>query len=139
MRPWVWPFFAFAAALLAGVMPARAAETQRIVAVGDLHGDHDAWLAIARAAGVVDRKGKWTGGKTVLVQLGDIVDRGPDSLPIIRDLMRLQREAPRRGGQVIVLVGNHEAMMMTADMRYVSPGELAAFTDRDSGRRREQA
>ena len=138
MRPWVWPFFAFAAVLLSGVTPARAAETQRIVAIGDLHGDHDAWLAIARAAGLVDSKAKWIGGKTVLVQLGDIVDRGPDSLSIIRDLMRLQREAPRRGGQVIVLVGNHEAMMMTGDMRYVTPGELAAFTDRNSVRRREQ-
>ena len=139
MRRWIWPIIALAAALLPAAMPARAAESQRIVAVGDLHGDHDAWLAIARAARLVDAKGKWAGGKTVFVQLGDIVDRGPQSLAIIHDLMRLQREAPRRGGQVIVLVGNHEAMMMTGDMRYVTPGELAAFTDRKSEQRRQQA
>lgn len=136
MRPWVWPFFAFAAVLLAGAMPARAADPPRIVAIGDLHGDHDAWIAIARAAGLVDRRGRWVGGKTVFVQLGDITDRGPDSRKIIQDLMRLQRGAPRRGGKVIVLVGNHEAMNMTNDLRYVHPGEFAAFADRNSERRR---
>jgi hypothetical protein len=84
----------------------------------------------------MDQKGRWSGGRTVLVQLGDIVDRGPDSLAIIRDLMRLEKEAPRRGGRVVVLIGNHEAMMMTDDLRYVHPGEYAAFVDRNSERRR---
>ena len=52
---------------------------------------------IARAAGLIDAKGRWAGGTTVLVQLGDVADRGPDSLKIIRHLMKLQREAPRNG------------------------------------------
>lgn len=109
----------------------------RIVAVGDLHGDHDAWRAIAGAAGLVDAKGRWIGGKTILVQTGDIVDRAPDSLKIIRDLMRLEREAKRAGGRVVVLVGNHEAMMLTGDLRYVHPGEYAAFADKRSADRRD--
>lgn len=99
----------------------------RIVAVGDLHGDHSAWRDIAAAAGLVGPRGQWTGGRTTLVQVGDVVDRGPDSLRIIRDLMRLQKEAPKQGGRVIVLVGNHEAMNITGDLRYVTPGEYAAF------------
>jgi len=136
-RPWLWPILFLVAALLPHAIPAQAAEPQRIVAVGDLHGDHDAWRAIARASGIMDAKGRWGGGKTVLVQMGDIVDRGPQSLRIIRDLMSLQREARRKGGQVYVLVGNHEAMMMTGDMRYATPGEIAAFADRNSERRRE--
>ena len=111
---------------------------QRIVAIGDLHGDFEAWRAIAAAAGITDAKGKWAGGSATLVQMGDVVDRGPDSLKIIRDLMRLQKEAPRRGGAVIALVGNHEAMMMTDDMRYVHPGEFAAFADHDSKARRDR-
>ena len=65
----------------------------RIVAVGDLHGDFSAWRDIARAAQLVDDEGRWIGGDTVLVQTGDVVDRGPDSLKIIQDLMRLQHEA----------------------------------------------
>ncbi len=137
VRPLVWPFLAFAVALLSGLAPARAAEPSRIVAVGDLHGDHDAWIAIARSAGLINRQGKWTGGRAIFVQLGDVVDREPDSLKIIRDLMRLQREAARQGGRVVTLVGNHEAMNMTNDLRYVHPGEFAAFADRNSERRRE--
>ena len=104
----------------------------RVVAIGDLHGDHGAWQDIARAAGVIDGKGKWTGGRTVLVQTGDIADRGPDTRKIIRELMLLQREAARAGGRVVALVGNHEAMNMTGDLRYVSPGEYAAFADSNS-------
>jgi hypothetical protein len=134
-RLWFWPIFLLLVLLLPGGASTQA-PPQRIVAVGDLHGDHDAWLAIAQAAAVIDAKGHWAGGNTTLVQLGDIVDRGPQSLQIIRDLMRLQRDAPRSGGHVFVLVGNHEAMMMTGDMRYVSAGELAAFTDRKSEQRR---
>lgn len=123
---------------LTGATHASAASPPtRIVAVGDLHGDYDAWLAIARAAGLVDGRNHWAGGRTLFVQLGDIPDRGPDSLKIIQHLQRLQREARKAGGQVIVLVGNHEAMNVTGDLRYVDPGEYAAFADRDSERRRD--
>lgn len=138
LRYWFWLLFALAAILAPGAARADPAPP-RIVAIGDLHGDHDAWRAIARAAGLVDAKGRWSGGNATLVQMGDVVDRGPDSLKIIRDLQKLQREAPRRGGKVIVLVGNHEAMMMTGDLRYVHPGEYAAFVDRDSRARRDRA
>ena len=111
----------------------------RIVAVGDLHGDYEAWIDIAKAARLVGPNLRWTGGKTVLVQTGDITDRGPDSLKIIRHLQQLQRQARAAGGSVIVLLGNHEAMQVTGDLRYVHPGEYAAFADRQSERRRDQA
>lgn len=117
---------------------ARAPQPQRIVAIGDLHGDHDVWRAIAGAAGLIDAKGRWSGGQAILVQTGDTVDRAPDSLKIIRDLMRLEREAKRAGGRVVVLVGNHEAMMVTGDLRYVDPGEFAAFANARSAERRER-
>jgi len=136
-RQLIWPLLVFAALILPAAAPAEPAPS-RIVAVGDIHGDNDAWLAIARAARLIDAKGRWAGGQTVLVQLGDVVDRGPDSLKTIRHLMKLQREAPRKGGRVIVLVGNHEAMNMTGDLRYVSAGEYHSYTDRDSEARRER-
>lgn len=136
-RLWIWPLLFLAAALVpAAALPQPV--PQRIVAVGDLHGDYDAWQAIARTAGVIDAKGRWAGGKATLVQVGDVVDRGPDSLKILRHLMKLQREAQKKGGRVIALVGNHEAMMMTGDLRYVHPGELAAFANRDSKAVRER-
>jgi hypothetical protein len=129
---------------LAAVMAAASAspvwaQAQRIVAVGDLHGDYDAWIAIARDAGLVDARDRWAGGSTILVQTGDIVDRGPDSLKIIRHLQKLQAEAPAAGGNVVVLVGNHEAMNVTGDLRYVDPGEYAAFRNRGSEGLREAA
>jgi hypothetical protein len=94
-------------------------------------------MDIARAARLVDAKGNWAGDAAVLVQLGDVVDRGPDSLKIIQHLMQLQRQAPHAGGKVIVLIGNHEAMNATGDLRYVDPGEYRAFVDRQSERRRK--
>jgi hypothetical protein len=136
-RLWIWLLLVFAAVLVPGAVAAKPAPA-RIVAVGDLHGDYDAWEAIARAAGLVDAKGRWTGGNTTLVQVGDVPDRGPDSLKIIRQLMKLQREAPRSSGKVIAMVGNHEAMNMTGDLRYVHPGEYRAFTDRQSEGRRDR-
>ena len=124
---------------IATALPSRAPRPpvpQRIVAVGDLHGDCSAWRDIARAAGLVDARNRWIGGRTTLVQDGDVADRGPDTLKIIRDLQRLQREAPRAGGRVVTMVGNHEAMNVTDDLRYVTAGEFAAFADRDSASRR---
>jgi hypothetical protein len=127
-------------ALLLGLGAPAAAPAQsapaRIVAVGDLHGDFGAWLDVARDAKLIDAANHWAGGKTVLVQTGDITDRGPDSLKIIRHLQQLDRESRKAGGRVIVLVGNHEAMQVTRDLRYVDPGEYAAFADRQSARRR---
>jgi predicted MPP superfamily phosphohydrolase len=114
------------------------APAQRIVAIGDLHGDFDAWQTIARASGIVDPRGHWAGGKTILVQMGDITDRWADSLKIIRSLQQLQKEAPRAGGKVYVILGNHEAMNLLGDNRYTTPGEYAAFVDAQSAARRDR-
>src|SRR5438309_5308453 len=130
----------WALAALIGIMPtpARAAAPQRIIAVGDLHGDYEAWQTIARSAGLIDGAGHWAAGKTILVQMGDITDREPDSLKIIRSLQQLQREAPRKGGKVVVILGNHEAMNLLGDNRYTTPGEYAAFADAQSAARRDR-
>jgi Calcineurin-like phosphoesterase len=132
-----------ALALLLAVMaiaPASsaAAAPARIIVVGDLHGDFAAWQAIARAAGLVDPRGHWAAVRTTLVQLGDVTDRAPDSLKIIRSLQQLQREAPRKDGKVIVILGNHEAMNLLGDNRYTTPGEYAAFVDAQSAARRDR-
>jgi hypothetical protein len=122
-----------------GSPAAAPAQPQRIVAVGDLHGDYSAWLDIARAAGLIDTRDHWSGGRTILVQLGDVTDREPDSLKIIRNLQQLQREAPRAGGRAVVVLGNHEAMNLLGDFRYTTPGEFQAFVDNQSAARRERA
>jgi hypothetical protein len=100
----------------------------RIVAVGDVHGAYDRFVEILRAANLIDERARWTGGRAHLVQLGDVVDRGADSLKALDLLESLQREARRAGGAVHQLVGNHEVMRMLGDLRYTVPGEYAAFT-----------
>jgi hypothetical protein len=127
---------AVAAAVAMAASPAAA---ERVIAIGDLHGDYAAFLDIVSAAGVSDEKGGWTGDDAILLQLGDVTDRGPDSLKIVRHLQALQAEAPRTGGRVEVLVGNHEAMNVTGDLRYVHPGEFKAFATRQSLALREHA
>lgn len=111
---------------------------ERIVAIGDLHGDWDGYMDTLRAAGLVDDRGRWDAGTTHLVQTGDIPDRGPDTRRIIEHMERLARQARRSGGQVHNLMGNHEAMNVYGDLRYVTPGEYAAWADRRSSRLRDR-
>ncbi|NOX95482.1 MAG: protein-tyrosine-phosphatase [Alphaproteobacteria bacterium] len=118
-------------------IPETRPET-RIVAIGDLHGDYDAYESLLTEAELIDNRGRWVGGKTILIQMGDVPDRGPDSLKIILHLQKLQRQAARKHGRVIALIGNHEAMNMTGDLRYVHPGEYQTFVTRNSKLLRER-
>src|SRR4051812_42773495 len=111
---------------------------ERVVAVGDVHGAADRFLEILKAAELVDDKGRWSGGKAHLVQLGDVVDRGGDSRTALDLLRRLEGEADRAGGAVHALLGNHEIARMLGDTRYVAPGEYAAFATRDSEMMRDR-
>ncbi|MBS0408313.1 MAG: metallophosphoesterase [Proteobacteria bacterium] len=109
----------------------------RVVAIGDLHGDFDKFHDQLRQAGLIDAKDNWSGGATHLVQLGDVPDRAPDTRKILDLLIKLEPQARRAGGFVHALIGNHEAMNMEGDLRYTTPGEFAAFADRNSPRRRD--
>jgi len=106
--------------------------TERVVAVGDVHGAYDRFIAILREAGLIDGRQRWTGGRAVLVQTGDVLDRGADSRKVMDLLRRLETEASRAGGRVIALLGNHEVMRIIGDLRYVSAGEYAAFKTPES-------
>src|ERR1700730_2661187 len=133
----LWLRLAWLATVLALAIPATAAPPHRIVAVGDLHGDFSAWRDILRSASLVDNHGHWTGGDMVLIQTGDAVDRGPNSLEIIQDLMRLQKEAARVHGSGIATGRKHQSMNLTGDLRYVSAADYAGYADRRSALRRE--
>lgn len=148
--PWLRSglLIAVLAILLLGSQPLFAAARQvdayhwtgveRIIAIGDLHGDYPAYLMTLRSAGLIDERDQWSGGKTHLVQLGDIPDRGADTLRIIAHMKALARQAKKKGGLVHKLLGNHEAMNTYGDLRYVSAGEFAAFTSRESGKLRDR-
>jgi hypothetical protein len=112
----------------------RYPAVERIVAVGDVHGDYTAFRRSLLAAGVIDEDDEWTGGKTVLVQVGDQLDRGDDETSIYETLFKLQDTAPQSGGAVHILLGNHELMNVEMDFRYVTNGGFADF-ERPTGMR----
>ena len=112
--------------------------TERIVAVGDVHGAFQQFVTILREAKIIDSRNRWSGGRAILVQTGDITDRGPDSRKVIDLLRKLTDEAAKAGGRVHALLGNHEAMRVLNVYRDVGPGEFAAFRTPESGDMRQR-
>lgn len=113
-------------------------QVDRIVAIGDLHGDYASYLSVLQSAGIVDEQGHWIAGQAHLVQTGDIPDRGPDTRRIIGHMAGLAKEAAKRGGRVHNLIGNHEAMNVYGDLRYAVAGEFQAFADIGSAALRDR-
>ena len=99
----------------------------RIVAVGDVHGDYGQFIKVLKAADLIDEDNQWIGGKTHLVQVGDVLDRGRESRKVLDLLMSLEKQAEEAMGHVHALIGNHEAMVMLGDLRYVHPDDFKAF------------
>jgi hypothetical protein len=133
----VFPLFAPAAEILCvwtGV--------DKIVAVGDLHGDYENFVLILKGTGMVDDDLRWTGGKTHLVQIGDILDRGTEAKKIFDLLMRLEQEAEAVGGMVHVLLGNHEEMNITGIAleypNYVTIEQFVSFLPEDFRKKKEK-
>ena len=116
----------------------RIQTAERIVAVGDVHGAYDRFVAILRAAALVDGRARWVGGRSILVQTGDVLDRGPQSRRVLDLLRQLERDAARAGGQVHALIGNHEVMRLVGHWTDVSAAEYAAFRRHDSDDVRER-
>ena len=114
------------------VSPCDITTSERVVAIGDVHGAFDTFVAILREAHLIGGNRRWSGGRAVLVQTGDVLDRGPDSKRVLDLLRNLEIEAARDGGQVHALVGNHEVMRLIGDLRYVSAKEYAAFQTPES-------
>jgi hypothetical protein len=107
---------------------ACAAE-QRIVAFGDVHGDLHATRSALRLAGAIDAEDRWIGGRLVVVQTGDQLDRGADEQAILELFERLRVEAASAGGAFHALLGNHELMNVRGDLRYVTEDGFADFED----------
>ncbi len=111
----------------------------RVVAFADVHGAYSELTALLQSVGVVDGSLKWAAGKTHVVSLGDLLDRGADSRKVMDLLMRLQDEAAAAGGRLHLVLGNHETMNVLGDLRYVDKGEFAAYsTDEDPAARAAQ-
>lgn len=113
-------------------------DVDRIVALSDIHGAHPAFATTLKGARVIDDEQNWSSGETHLVIVGDILDRGPDSRRSMDLLMQLEEQAAEVGGKVHVLIGNHEAMNLIADLRYVAEQEYADFAEDETDAERDE-
>lgn len=112
--------------------------------IGDIHGRLGDLDRLLRQARLVDGEQRWTGGRSRLWFIGDLVDRGPDGIGVIDRVMDLEQQAADAGGMVVSLLGNHEVAFAAAAlfgkqdrdfiMRWVSIGgqkqDLDAVTSR---------
>ncbi|TPX47469.1 hypothetical protein SeMB42_g00708 [Synchytrium endobioticum] len=101
--------------------------SRRIVAIGDLHGDLPNTLKVLEFAGIINDQQDWIATNTTLVQVGDVVDRGPDTKAIYGLLRRLSNDSSAYGSDVVGVLGNHEIMNMFGDLRYVNPKDTDSF------------
>ncbi len=143
----------FALVLLAGLpgfLPPVAAQehragpyvfegVSRVVVVPDVHGAHRELIGLLEAATIIDSAGAWIGGTTHLVSLGDLMDRGTDTRRVLDLFMRLEREAEAAGGQVHVLLGNHEVMNLSRELEYVARAEYDSWRDLETAEQRSLA
>ncbi len=102
-------------------------DIRRVVAFGDIHGDYQRFLELLHTAGIADAKNSWIGGETHLVLTGDFVDRGDHSAQVLDLLMELEPQARKAGGWLHALIGNHEAMNLYGDLRYVTKEDFAGY------------
>lgn len=119
--------------------------TYKIIVLGDVHGDWEATIKALKKGRVIDDTLNWCGGKTHVVQIGDICDRkirgnclkDEDSeFKIIELFLKLMRQAYESGGGFHCVLGNHELMNVTGDLSYVSEMGLNHFPDGANGRRK---
>ena len=106
-----------------------------LCAIGDMHGDPKHAVRALQLCGAVDADGRWSGGTMTVVQVGDVFDRGNASIPLQYYLWELRDQAAEAGGELKLLLGNHELLNLQSQVFYVHgfsrggmhSGELAEF------------
>ncbi len=88
---------------------------KRLVVEGDVHGQYEPFVTILQHAGLIDENLNWTGSRDRVIQMGDILDRGPCVKETEALLDKMQAQAVRSGGEVIRLVGNHELEVLLSN------------------------
>lgn len=99
--------------------PAELPLPAKVLAVSDPHGNLAPLVNLLRVHGVIDAARRWTFGQGHLVVVGDVFDRGPKMTEILWLLRSLEVQAARAGGRMHLLLGNHEAMVLRGDLRYL--------------------
>jgi hypothetical protein len=89
--------------------------------LSDIEGNFGAFRKLLQANGVIDSAFNWTFGDGHLVLIGDFVDRGEQVTEVLWLIYALEDKAKAAGGYVHYVLGNHEIMVLSGDIRYVHP------------------
>jgi hypothetical protein len=116
-----------------------ASSTADIVVIGEVQGAANTVAAFLKHLGLIDSELHWSGGDTILIQTGDLLDGGEKVRDAMDLFMRIQKEAAAAGGEVIVLMGNHEAMNILGELRDVNYMTYQTFAEADSVDRQQDA
>ena len=106
----------------------------RLCAIGDLHGDFYHTCLALRLTGSMSYNGTWIGGTDRVVQLGDVIDKGPYGKMIMELLRNLTVQAEAAGGQFVNLLGNHEIENLCGESpeREHLPEEISSYGGQDN-------
>lgn len=99
---------------------------EKLLVIGDIHADYESFIFTLKKSGMVNNKLQWVGRKTYLVIMGDLVDgksrvgnwSGDSDVKVVNLIERLMVAAKKKGGMVIVLLGNHEFMNIRGNFNY---------------------
>ena len=108
-------------------------KTREMFAYGDTHADLVSFKQSLRASKTIDDQDNWIGGNRIVFTPGDFIDRGSDDFEIYEFLGNLRQQAEEAGGKLILLLGNHEHMLINGNYQEItSHTELLGFEDRSS-------
>jgi len=102
-------------------------EYKRVIAVGDIHGDYKKLIKVLRHAKLIDKKNNWIGEDSILVQTGDLMNRGDDTKKIYELMIRIRDQAKMYGGIVYLLLGNHELLEVQGNHYFTTIGDYDSF------------
>lgn len=88
--------------------------------LSDIEGNFTAFRKLLQGNGVTDADFNWTFGNDHLVLIGDFFDRGEQVTEVLWLIYYLEEKAKAAGGYVHFILGNHEIMNLTADIRYIA-------------------
>ena len=89
------------------------------MAISDIEGNFKPFRMLLQANGVIDSNFNWAFGEGHLVLIGDFFDRGSQVTEVLWLIYSLEEKAKAAGGYVHFILGNHEIMNMSGDLRYV--------------------
>ena len=95
------------------------ANVSRQLVLSDIEGNFGAFRKLLQGNGVIDTSFNWTFGDGHLVLIGDFFDRGEQVTEVLWLIYYLEEKAKAAGGYVHFILGNHEIMNLSADIRYV--------------------